>query len=123
MGDIDSFGAVALVMFGFGLGLAFTLIAVDHTAGEQDMGDPTLMFRSDGIYQRSIGVYFPESNSSIVCEVNRKDEIQVSDFTYKYVNSTECNRVSKDIEAVWDDPGFKNIDLYEELLNATNSTR
>jgi len=118
-----------LLAVGFVLGglfvLSFQASSLSNQLAQMD-NDPVVLFNSTSTYSRSIGFYSPESQQGIVCDVSRRDEVQISRSAYKYVDSTECRVVGGDLVEHWDDPEFRNFNVFERgqklLQNQSNST-
>lgn len=104
--------ALLLLLVGFLLG-GSVAPGLSQVIGSD--GNPTVLFRSTGLHQRQLAFQFTDSNVSIVCNISRKDEVQIAEDTFKYVNSTSCSRVERNVANTWDNESFQDIYIYERM--------
>lgn len=119
---------VAAFAIGFIVGGVTVTFSGTSLSGEltREGSDPVVLFKTqpDSEFERTLAFYLPSRNESVACTISRRDEVQISRSTFKYVNSTDCTIVKGDLASQWDDPQFRNINIYErgqELLKNQSS--
>ncbi|MFU1780262.1 hypothetical protein ACM16X_02650 [Haloarcula japonica] len=93
---------------------ALLMFAASPDGSQVEFEDPELYFKTNSTFERSIGVYDSSTGSGFVCNVDRRDEVQIDRSTFKYVNSTECSVVEEGFES-WNNESFRDIYVYEEM--------
>lgn len=85
---------------------------------------PELLFREEGVFNRSIAVVYPDQDLSYECVVSRRTvgdaggEWVIDRQAYKYNGTVECNAVDQDLISEYDDPAINNTLLRNEVTNA-----
>ncbi len=72
----------------------------------------------DSRLERHIGLYVPSADESVLCTVDWRDGVKISEQAFKYVNSTRCSVLDGDLSG-FDNESVENEVPYERLMNQT----
>lgn len=132
MGDSFWLYGLLLVLVSYSAGLytaPMVPIGGDASAGQENVtgveGYPVsevselyYVQPQDERLERHIGLYVPSIDESVLCTVDWRDGVKISEQAFKYVNSTRCSVLDGDLSG-FDNQSFENKVPYERLMNRT----
>lgn len=116
------FGSAVTGHFGYQAGLD-----QGYDNGQQEMAlemeqsPSTVVFRQESGLNRSIGVSWDSLDYSYGCRFSGMDEVQISQFTWKYEDGSDCRFIEGDVSEKWDSPDFNNTRTEINELNESES--
>lgn len=82
---------------------------------------PEVLFRQDGLFNRSIAIVYPEQNLSYECVVSRRTledgggEWAIDRQAYKYNGTVDCSAIEENLVPVYNSPEINDTLLRNEV--------
>ena len=110
--ELDNGDLKWLVIIAVGLFVLGGLSGMIYTAAH---GFNEVYFLSSDGPKKQIGFHNPVPSISVVCQIDKRDQVKIDDDAYRYSEMTNCRFVNGDIGDQWANESFPEYNVYQSV--------